>query len=40
MTVPTGNSAGDLSFTYFLYDTEILKVNVLQERGDEFINNP
>lgn len=40
MTVPTRNSAGDLSFTYFLYDTEILKVNVLQERGDEFINNP
>lgn len=26
---------GDLSFTYFLYDTELLKENVLQERKNE-----
>jgi hypothetical protein len=40
MTVPTRNSAGDLSFTCFLYDTEILKANVLQQRDNEFPDNP
>ncbi len=39
-TVPARSCAMDLPFTYFLYDTEILKVYVLQERGDEFLNNP
>jgi hypothetical protein len=28
---------GDLSLTHFLYDTEILKENVLQEWGEEFL---
>jgi hypothetical protein len=32
MDVPTGRSATDLSFTCFLYDTEILKANVLQDQ--------
>lgn len=40
MTVPDRKTAGDLSFTYFLYDTEILKANVLQKSGDEFSDNP
>jgi hypothetical protein len=39
-TVSARSCAMDLPFTYFLYDTEILEVNVLQERGDEFRNYP